>query len=446
MRDADYPAGVVTLGQVGRLRDQTYVELIFTPVQVNPVRGRARFAEEVEVEIRFSGGTALESRLGENGREDGFEEMYRRQILNYEQGKRFRPRSATEALRRRTTRESTAAAEAEVTGGTVFRVTLHQDGIYRLSCSASTPPCNDPGFLGHDPNTFRLRNKGVEVPMRILGGADNSFDVGDILEFFGQKQQAPFTTVNCSAPTCPTPIYEYDDVTDVNAYLLDVTASTERLRMATVDATPGALPAEPHFVDTAHWEVNDFFSPLNNADPFYSLPILTADSINSGFRDIAVPLPGLASATFTASALVRLRGFSSNPSINPDHRTTITLNGAGSTSNTADWDGETIFDQTTTAAQSLLTDPTTVRILVPVVGGLSLDQVLTDFVEISYRHLFQAQSNRLAFSFPNQAARFNVTGFSGSPILAYDLSRILSGTAGTIEPRLLTNGADLALP
>lgn len=439
-RDADYPPEPVTLGAVGRLRDQRYVDLIFTPVQVNPVTGAGRVAEEVEVEVSFPFApvTAAQSAAGK-GRDPRLEEIYSRGLLNYDQAASFRLSPAASPLS-----SSSAALRPEAgEAGTVYKIALHQDGIYRISCS-SIPSCSVPDLLGQDPNTFRLRDKGVEVPLRVVGGEDNSFDVGDVLEFYGESVKEPYTVVNCAAPAdpaCQSPIYEYNDATDVNVYLLDATGSTARLRMSTVDGTPGGLSVEPDFLDTAHVEVNDRFLPLRDHDPFYWIPTLTATSSTPASRDISIPLPGISSASFTAAVTARLRGISSLIDINPDHRTRITLNGDGATTTTRDWDGETVFDHTTTAGQAVLTNPSTLRLEVPAVPTISVDQVIADYVEISYRRLFQAVSDRLAFTFPNQAAKFVVGGFSGSPVLAYDLSRTLAGSPGIADPRLVINGS-----
>ncbi len=435
-RDADYPAEPVALGPTGRLRDRAYVELIYTPVQVNPVTGLARVAEEVELEIDFPLPPGAEALPAAPPRDSGrFEPVYREGLLNPDQAASFPapPRSSL-----------SAAAPVPDAGGTstVYKLAVSQDGIYRISC-ASAGTCSVPDLLGLDPNTFRLRDKGNEVPMRVIGGADNSFDPGDVLEFYGQSQKASFTIVNCSAPadpSCTTPIYEYNDVTNTNVYLLDVTGSTARLRIATLDGTPGGLTPEPDFLDTAHAEVNNLWNPLGDHDPYYWLPTLTATSTTPASRDISVPMPGISPAAFTAQVTVRMRGVSSLDAVNPDHETVITLNGDASTTATQDWDGEVIQDQSTTASQSILTDPSTLHLAVPALSGISVDQVQADYVEISYRRLFQALSDRLVFNFPNQAALFSAGGFSGSGIVAYDISRVLSGTADTLDPRLIVNG------
>ncbi|HEV8337327.1 MAG TPA: C25 family cysteine peptidase [Candidatus Polarisedimenticolia bacterium] len=434
-RDADYPSQPLALGAVGWMRDQKYVELIVTPVQVNPVTGIGRITEEIEIEVSFGAATGSRRSIDSGkGRDRKLEEFYRAGLLNYEQAVSYRRPASS---------DSVLPPSPESTGGPIYNISVHQDGIYRVSC-ASAPSCAVPALLGQNPNTFRLRDKGLEVPMRVIGGADDSFDLGDALEFYGQAQREPFTIVNCSAPenpVCAPPIYEYNDTTDVNVYLLDATASTARLRMATLDGTPGGLTVQPDFVDTAHAETNDVFMPLNDHDPFYWLPVLTADASNSASRDISIPLPGISGSAFTASVTARLRGVSFNEAVNPDHRTRITLNAVPATTTTQDWDGELVFDHVTSASQSILTNPSTLHLEVPAVPTVPLDQVVADYVEISYRRLFQAVSDRLAFAFPNQAAKFSVSGFSGAPVLVYDLSRVLSGTTDTVEPRLVANGS-----
>jgi hypothetical protein len=433
--DRSYPGDLATLGEVGYLRDQRYVELILTPLQVHPKSGTAQIAEEIELEIFLDGIGALGPSV--SGRPDPRGKvLYRDAFLNPSQ---IDPESARPQPEAFDATQQAVSPEA-ITTTTAYRIGAKQEGIYRVSC-ASLPSCAVPDLIGVDPATFRLRNKGVEVPLRIIGGGDGSFDLGDILEFYGQPQADPFTTLNCGPPTCATPVYEAADFTDTNVYLLDSPGSAGRLRMTALDGTPGGLTAEANFQDTAHVEVNDRFLPLADQDPFYWLPTLTADEVTTAFRDLTVPLPGIAPVAFTAPARVRLRGVTTLDGVNPDHRTRVTINGAGATQVTLDWDGDTTVNQDTSASQSILTNPTTVKVEVVAVPGISVDQVLVDYAEITYRRQFQAASDVLAFNFANQAAKFLVQGYSASPVLAYDVSRILAGTSDTREPRLVINGA-----
>lgn len=429
---ATYPEDVATLGEVGYLRDQRYVDLILTPLQVRGGSGTARIAQKVELEISLAPGSPGAPRR--MGRSDAHgEALYRGAFLNESQ--RLETGAAAPL-----SRPATEAATVEAGGGTsIYRVGVKQEGMYRISCVA-LPGCAVADLIGLDPASFRLKNKGVEVPIRIVGGQDASFDLGDILEFYGQAQVDPFTTQNCAPPTCAAPIYEAADYTDLNVYILDAPGAAGRLRMASLDGTPGGLTAEPHFLETAHAEVNDFFAPLNNHDPFYWSPSITVTT-STLFRDLSVPLPGVASASFTSPVVVRMLGVSTLSGVNPDHRTRLTVNSAPATTTTLDWDGETVVDHTTSASQSLLTNPTTLRLEVVTDPTISVDQVRIDYAEIAYRRLFQAVGDRLSFDFPNQSAKFSVQAFTGGGILAYDVSRTLAGTANTREPRLVANAS-----
>jgi hypothetical protein len=430
--DAQYPEAVVKLGETGRLRDQRYVDLILTPVQVRPRSGEARWAEEIELEIVLSGGEGATQGAGRRADPKGAA-LYQGSFLNSVPS----PGAPARALAIEQAGTSRVAPEAV---SSTYKIGVKKEGIYRLTCS-TLAGCPIADFIGQDPATFRLRSKGVEVPVRVVGGQDLSFDLGDVLQFYGQAKVDPFTTLNCAPPTCPGGnVYEYADFTDTNVYLLDAPGSAGRLRMSALDGTPGGLAAEASFLDTAHAEVNDRFLPLGANDPFFWTPTMTADEVTTAFRDLSLPLPGVASAAFTAPVVVRLRGVSSLDAVNPDHRTRLTVNGSGGTISTFDWDGEMIFDHTTSASQSVLTDPTTLHLELVAVPGVSVDQVLVDYAEISYRRQFQAVSDALTFNFANQAAKFVVQGFSGAGITAYDVSRSLAADASIREPRLVVNG------
>ncbi|HYS77471.1 MAG TPA: C25 family peptidase propeptide domain-containing protein, partial [Candidatus Dormibacteraeota bacterium] len=54
-RDADFPATPVRLGRTGYLREQRFVEVLYTPVAFNAARRRASFFPDVQLEILFAG-------------------------------------------------------------------------------------------------------------------------------------------------------------------------------------------------------------------------------------------------------------------------------------------------------------------------------------------------------------------------------------------------------
>ncbi|MCI0568305.1 MAG: hypothetical protein L0Z52_08975, partial [Acidobacteria bacterium] len=137
-----YPGDLATLGQVGYLRDQRYVELILTPLQVQPGNGSARIAEEIELEI------LLEEDAGGRGNGSGRMDprgkaLYRDAFLNPAQidpeSTRRHPETFDES------RQGLSLEAGPTT--TVYRIGAKQEGIYRVSC-ASLPSCAVPDLIG----------------------------------------------------------------------------------------------------------------------------------------------------------------------------------------------------------------------------------------------------------------------------------------------------------
>jgi len=53
-RDQDFPAAPLRLGKVGYMREQRFVEVLYSPLLYNPARGRVRFIPEVEARVRLT--------------------------------------------------------------------------------------------------------------------------------------------------------------------------------------------------------------------------------------------------------------------------------------------------------------------------------------------------------------------------------------------------------
>jgi len=65
-----------------------------------------------------------------------------------------------------------------------------------------------------------------------------------------------------------------------------------------------------------------------------------------------------------------------------------------------------------------------------------VDRQYPDTVTIVYRRTFNAVSDRLAFTYPNQDVRFQVAGFSGASPIVYDVSRALAGSGEAAPVRI----------
>ena len=184
----------------------------------------------------------------------------------------------------------------------------------------------------------------------------------------------------------------------------------------------------------AVWEENNIYLPLADAEPFFSIPSLFAGSAQAT-RDLSLALPGLAPVAATATVRARLRGGSDDPA-SIDHRTRIWINGDTAGGADITWGGEIIREQEFAEAQSVLTNPTTIHLSAPGLPNVLVDRQYPDRVTIRYRRLFAAEGDLLAFTYPNQDARFQVSGLSGSGATIFDVSRSLAGGSEAAAVRL----------
>ena len=444
-RDEEFPASAVRLGSIGYLREQRYVEVLFSPVLYNPVRGAARLVRDVEAEVVFGlrdGPDSLERVPFEP--DPIFEDTYRDSLANYEQGKLFRihrgqapPGGAsatmTPSAGAGTETASTTAATLDIApaaaGVVRYKLSVSGPGVYRLTKSYLMT--NAPEIAAANPRGLMLSAEGVEVPILIRdalgnsGEADGVFDLGDVLEFYGQPKREPATL-----PNFPS-IFQANDFTDTQIYWLEARDPIEpRRRMVSMNGTPmsPSPPVAPHFEEQAVWDENNLYLPLEDNDPFFSIPSLLAGSTQAT-RDISMPLPGLAAVSATASVAIRVRGGSDLSGISLDHRTRVWVNNDTGGGKDIVWgDGEIILSDSFNEAQSVLSNPTTVHFSAPGQSGVSLDKQYLDTVTVRYRRTFAAAGDALLFSYPNQGTRFQVSGFSGAAPTVFEISRTLAGS------------------
>jgi len=130
-RDEEIPAASVRLGSTGYLREQRYVEVLYSPVLYNPVRRRARLVREVDAEVVFNmpdGSASSGDVLFEP--DPQFEDTYRDSLANYEQGKLFRVQSGEPTTD--STKMIAASVDAATAGAVRYKVAVSRPGVYRL--------------------------------------------------------------------------------------------------------------------------------------------------------------------------------------------------------------------------------------------------------------------------------------------------------------------------
>ncbi|HKB08715.1 MAG TPA: C25 family cysteine peptidase, partial [Candidatus Polarisedimenticolia bacterium] len=446
-----FPGPPVRLGKIGYLREQRFVEVLFTPVLYNPASGQARYVGEIQADVRFDtpAGASPHATKGSFRPDPTFEDTYRTSLVNYEQGKLFRVgpgEAAPESPAMSRVAPQAGSLTVAAAGTPRYKISVSTSGVYRLDYAYLQTRA--PELLALDPRTFLLSAEGVEVPIVIRnaaggsGEADGHFDPGDVLEFYGRSKTEPPTLLNFDNPGVFPDIFAANDFTDTQVYwLTSAGLAGSHLRIGSVSGAPQspAPPVATDFEASAVWDENNLYLPLGSADPFFSVPSLSAGTTQSQ-RDITLALPGIAAVAATESVRVRLRGGSSN-TIAPDHRTQLWVNGHSNRGTDFTWDGEVIKDDPQSeysVPQSDLADPTSIHLQLPGIPGVTTDLQYLDTVTIRYRRLFSSVGDVLVFTYPNQDVRFQVGGFSGAGPAIFEITRTIA-SSNEADPTRIEN-------
>lgn len=432
-----YPASSpVRLGKTGFLREQPYVELLFTPVLYDPASGSSRVYGSVTVEVDFG----MVPVLSEPANDPDFEDVYDNGLLNARQARAFRGTGVTPSVRSDAERY---AAETLVQS-TKYKLSVNRDGIYRLS--PSWVATNAPDLLNFSPTRYRLDCLGAQIPITVIDADSNgTFNGSDYIEFVGQA--LTWDLLNAD-------VWEAGDYTDTNVYWL-YADNGSGVRTTTRASAPQNIYAIPlDFSETIHHEVNTRFLgqlPTDPVDHFYQDPPVVANPSPSS-QTYSMNTPGVSTDTATASIKVRLLGdnYPSNY-----HRSQILVNAAPA-SLTSDWDGFREFTQgqddgPATFAQSILTGDGTparadVTVNLPlgrVVGvPITRDIVYMNWIELTYGRKFRVDTDvdgdgtvvddqTLTFSALNPAGgtgvQFHITGLSANTFALYEMTKLVSG-------------------
>jgi hypothetical protein len=447
-KSAWFPESPLRLGQIGYLREQRYVEVVFTPLQVDAAGRMGRFTSHVEATVRLDGaansqpGASAVSPEGAPGfvPDPHFESVYASSLLNYEQGKRFRIRRSGAAGSATLEAAPAGASPLPATGsGPRYKLAVSHRGVIRL-----TQPylaAQAPDLLATDPRTWAVLVDGAEIPIAIRnaaggsGEADGVFDVSDTLDFYGQPKTAPPTVLNYDFGSTQSDVFQQNDFTDTQVYWLVATgASSGHSRIPAVGGAPvSGFAQATDFQTTAVWEENNIYFPLLNNDPFFSVPDLLAQSSNQQ-RDVSLALPGIAPGSWSATVTGRLRGGSDLPATN-DHLTQLWVNADTADASQFSWDGEVIETQSFDVPAAVLSNPVTLHALAVTQTGISVDRQYLDTLSVTYRRTFTASGEALEFTVPNQGATYQVSGLTSNAPVVYEIGRPLAtnGEADAVQ-------------
>lgn len=290
-----------------------------------------------------------------------------------------------------------------------LRVGVVADGIVQIGPADLAAAGVDPATV--DPRTFAMSSLGAAVAIRVTGEDDGSFDPADRLLFFGQKFRGAQME---------------EKYTDERVYWLDLGGAAGP-RIASLDAAPQGDPAPPtDFPATVRaeeslewWTLHALW--LDTQDSWFWArlrPPLTAGQAITASLPYTLPYPAP-----DAPAAFRLEEISrafAGP--NPDHRTTVALNGLGIVDQTWSDKQRRVFSATVPAGL-LVHGANQVQVGAWTMPGNVGDDVYANYWEIDYRRLFRAWQGQLDFTAETPGTReYAVAGWSAADVSIWDVS------------------------
>lgn len=375
--DRFYPPSLAVITSVRYLRHQRVARLEIHPLQYNPVTKELRKFDRLKVAVVFK-----KRRSPPHSKiqyPDLFESIYKRSIINYPSAKGWRARVSL-------SKPSLPSDWYDPTR-TYYKLFVDEDGIYRLDYATLDSIGIDPSPI--DPRTFKIYNKGQEIPLYVEGEQDGRLDEGDYLEFYGEWNHGDTTY--------------YDPYTDTNVYWL-TWGGDQGLRMKIRGVPPGGAQRIDHYTQSIHLEEDKLYY-----DGDTSMEIINTENVSGEGWVWRMFFPGesqefkflaeeVAPVSQPCSLRVRLRGTTIDPK-NPDHHVQFSLNGTPV--------GEIYFDDREEVIYRGSFPPDYLRegenkIKINSLGdtGAQLDQFYLDWIEVDYPRGLVAREGELTFAVP----------------------------------------------
>ena len=417
----EQPAELLSTGFV---RSQRVAQVRFQPFQYNPASGRLRYFRRIRVEVRFVNAAPLKPGPAQTLDEGLFENVLRSSLLNYAQARPWRAPSKTAGAA--TSVQSASYLPPPPPGTSAFKFLVDKDGIYTVTYEALVAAGAD--FTGISPDSFQLFNQGAEAAIYVSGAADQTFDPGDYLLFYGQAVDTKYT--------------------GTNVYFLRMGGGPGK-RMSSVNVSPNGAQVPASFRHNQHIEKNtrvyNKYPSGPNQDVFY--------------WDNVTATSGPASKTFTTTLIniapsapisATLRGLLKGYYAAPQHHTRIYLN--NHLVDDALWSSFADYTFTVDIPQGYLVEGVnTIKVECPFDNSITSDIVLVNYFELDYADQFVAENDYLEFSGDDAGNwEFQVGGFSNPGLELYDITQ--PGDVARLEgfqvgpANLLVFGATIPTP
>ncbi len=410
----------VRLSHLGKLRGVEVSALQIQPARYNVRTGEVTCLSSLELEIRFP-------ESGAPGQ--------RRAVLPVP----YPELTGSLALPAFVSPSSGPPPRSNAAGETRLKIYISEEGLYHLSYGKLASWGAD---LNADPRTFRLENRGEEVPIYVFGEADGRFDESDYIEFWGEGLHGTYTDQN---PEIYSDLY-----TDVNVYWLswggDLGARLIEESGEIVEVDPLKMVRAVSYPYFVHSEQNQYFNRLSQvgADSLKEHWYWDSGVHASETRDYNVFLPYPDQDALTnVSVRVALMGLTypdPNTQLGGQHHVYVSLNDQSSpaleagSSGASWWVGQTgVILLAQGGAEGIspshLNHGTNqISIFVPEdTDAGANDTVLLNWFEITYPRLYKAYNNKIRFQPPEAAVDtlvdFRITEFESPNVDIFKLGQ-----------------------
>ena len=395
--DAYFPGELVELRKGGTLRGMRVARVVIHPAQANSAARRLRLYRRIRFRVTYGAPLALQGERQPLRREaDSFEKILAEQIVNYAAVKES-PGSTAKAASVRLLGGSEPAESGGGPGPNV-KIGIEKQGIYLVGYGDLVAAGYDAGSV--DPRNLHLEDRGEEVPIYLSGEADGIFDPEDYLLFYGQPVDTMYT--------------------GRNVYWLYADGAPGLRMQERVVAPGGSAPLLSSFGNTTRVEQNRVYYQNPVGDE--GLDYWYWDRWNAPMEEAYIlHLENVSTEAGTGTLRIGLKG-SSDSATNPDHHTTVALNGIQV--GDATWDGFIDYVQEISISQSELAEGDNAILLsAPGDTGSPVDGFYTNWIEIDYLDSYTAEEDLLVFNGEGSGTfRFDITGFSTTDLEAFDVS------------------------
>ncbi|MBN1920286.1 MAG: DUF11 domain-containing protein [Anaerolineae bacterium] len=391
------PEAAVELLGTSIIRGQRVAEIRYMPLQYDSSTGQVLTTQRVRVRLQF-GGVQYLAQIAANiemsesttaiPRDDAFDAVLQELLVNYEAARAWRAE-----------REVADQPVAETRGVTnpQFKVTIRDAGLYRINYTDLTALDPDYPWETVDPRKFHLRNRGVEVALRVEGEGDGSFDPGDWIVFYGEKLNSKYALDNVYFLT-------WDDF--------------DGLRMTSEDGTPGSGVTPEYFKTTRHLEVDYWYqTTLSSGDnDHWYWDLVQWSGLTT--RTYSMQLQNVATTQVSATVRGLLHGYSADPA----HQVRVLLNSYQVYS--ATWASGTEYAFSVDVPSSYVLEGANTIVLnrwgTP---APTADVYFVNWLELDYTRNYTVANDRLFFDGEDLGAlKYRVDGFTSDLLEVYDIT------------------------